>query len=52
MDKVGRRTLMYIILSTLTPLSSGNCCRAFSRNELIVSPFLHYAGLLAFDIIL
>ena len=31
-------------LSTLTPLSSENCCRHFSRNVVIVSPFLHYVA--------
>lgn len=36
------RTLMYIMLSTLIPRSSGNCCRHFSKKVLIESPFLHY----------
>lgn len=34
-------TLTYIKLSTLTLRSSGNCCRHFSKNVLISSPFLH-----------
>lgn len=35
-------TLTYMRLSTLVPRSSGNCCRHFSKNVLIASPFLHY----------
>lgn len=38
-----RSSLMYMRLSTDTPRSSGNCCRHFSRNCAIESPFLHCA---------
>lgn len=36
-----RSSLMYMRLSTDTPRSSGNCCRHFSKNCAIESPFLH-----------
>ena len=36
-----RSSLMYMRLSTLVPLSSGNCALHFVKNVAISSPFLH-----------
>ena len=41
MIEIGLFTLTYMRLSTFVPRSSGNCCRHFSKNMLISSPFLH-----------